>query len=184
MQETWVQSLSQEDPLEKGMATHSSILAWRIPWIEYVGRLKSMGLHRVGHDWSHWACSTHSHIEGRPCEDTGGWQPPTSLGGGLEQILPSQPSEGTNPTKILILDLLPELWENEFLLFKPSNLWYFYPAAVANWYKAKSQKLQQQVSSQIPLWECTLAHLVFVIPETIEKLLKRLLWSFFSFIVG
>ena len=40
--ETWVQSLSQEDPLEKGMATHSSILAWRIPWTEEPGRLQSM----------------------------------------------------------------------------------------------------------------------------------------------
>ena len=43
MQETWVQSLGQEDPLEKGMATHSSILAWRIPWTEESGRLQSMG---------------------------------------------------------------------------------------------------------------------------------------------
>ena len=43
-QETWVRSLSQEDPLEKGMATHSNILAWRIPWTEEPGRLWSMGL--------------------------------------------------------------------------------------------------------------------------------------------
>ena len=43
MRETWVQSLSQEDPLEKGMATHSSILAWRIPWVEEPGKLQSMG---------------------------------------------------------------------------------------------------------------------------------------------
>ena len=43
MQETWVQSLGQEDPLEKEMATHSSILAWRIPWTEEPGRLQSMG---------------------------------------------------------------------------------------------------------------------------------------------
>ena len=50
MQETWVQSLGQEDPLEKGMATHSSILVWRIPWTEEPGRLQSMGLQRVGHD--------------------------------------------------------------------------------------------------------------------------------------
>ena len=50
MQETWVQSLGWEDPLEKGMATHSSILAWRIPWTKEPGRLKSMGLQRVGHD--------------------------------------------------------------------------------------------------------------------------------------
>ena len=50
MQETWVRSLGQEDPLEEGMATHSSILAWRIPWTEEPGRLQSMGLPRVGHD--------------------------------------------------------------------------------------------------------------------------------------
>ena len=44
MQETWVQSWGQEDPLEKGMATHSSVLAWRIPWTEEPGRLQSIGL--------------------------------------------------------------------------------------------------------------------------------------------
>ena len=43
MQETWVQSLGQEDPLEKEMATHSSILAWKIPWMEEPGGLQSMG---------------------------------------------------------------------------------------------------------------------------------------------
>ena len=43
VQETWVQSLGQEDPLEKEMATHSSILAWRIPWTEELGRLQSTG---------------------------------------------------------------------------------------------------------------------------------------------
>ena len=48
--ETWVRSLGQEDPLEKEMATHSSILAWRIPGTEELGGLKSMGLQRVGHD--------------------------------------------------------------------------------------------------------------------------------------
>ena len=50
MRETWVQSLDQEDPLEKGMTTHSSILAWRIPWTEEPGGLQSMGLQRVRHD--------------------------------------------------------------------------------------------------------------------------------------
>ena len=49
-QKTWVQSLGQEDPLEKGMATHSGILAWRIPWTEELGGQPSMGSHRVGHD--------------------------------------------------------------------------------------------------------------------------------------
>ena len=50
MQETWVGFLGLEDPLEEGMATHSSILAWRIPWTEEPGRLQSMGLHKVRHD--------------------------------------------------------------------------------------------------------------------------------------
>ena len=50
MQENWVRSLSWEDPLEKGMATHSSILAWRIPWTEEHGRIQSMRLQRVGYD--------------------------------------------------------------------------------------------------------------------------------------
>ena len=61
----WVQSLSWEDPLEKEMATHSSILAWRIPWTEEPGKLQSMGSQRVGHNlvtkqqgnfayWLHW----------------------------------------------------------------------------------------------------------------------------------
>ena len=50
MHETWVRSLGWEDPLEKEMATHSSLLAWRIPWVEESGGLQSMGLQRVGHD--------------------------------------------------------------------------------------------------------------------------------------
>ena len=50
MRETWVRSLGQEDPLEKEKATHSSILAWKIPWTEGPGRLQSMGLQRVGHN--------------------------------------------------------------------------------------------------------------------------------------
>ena len=50
MQEIWLQSLGREDPLEKEMATHSSTLAWKIPWAEEPGGLQSMGLQRVGHD--------------------------------------------------------------------------------------------------------------------------------------
>ena len=50
MQETRLQSLGQEGPLEKGLATHSSILAWRIPWTEGPGGLQSMGSQRVRHD--------------------------------------------------------------------------------------------------------------------------------------
>ena len=50
MWETWVPSLGWEDPLEKGMATHSSTLSWEIPWTEEPGRLQSMGSQKVGHD--------------------------------------------------------------------------------------------------------------------------------------
>ena len=52
MQEMQIQSLIQEDPLEKDMATHSSILAWEIPWTEQRGGLHSMGSQRVGYDWA------------------------------------------------------------------------------------------------------------------------------------
>ena len=52
VQETWVPSLGREDPLEEGMAIHSSTLAWKIPWVEEPGRLQSMGSQRVGHYWA------------------------------------------------------------------------------------------------------------------------------------
>ena len=51
MQKTRVWSLGQEDPLEEGMATHSSIFAWRIPWTEEAGGLQPVGLQRVGNNW-------------------------------------------------------------------------------------------------------------------------------------
>ena len=57
IQETPIRSLGQDDPLEKGMVTHSSILAWRIPWTEEPGRLQSMGSPRVR---LHWATNTHT----------------------------------------------------------------------------------------------------------------------------
>ena len=59
IQETWVRPLRQEDLLEKGMGTHSSILTWKIPWTEEPGRLQSMESKRVGHDW---ATNTLSHF--------------------------------------------------------------------------------------------------------------------------
>ena len=62
MQETWVRSLGWEDPLEEGMATHSSILAWRIPWTEEAGGLQSIGSQRVGHDWATKHSTAHHHL--------------------------------------------------------------------------------------------------------------------------
>ena len=61
-QETWVRSLSQEDPLEKDMATHSSILAWRTLWTEEPGRLLSLGLQRVGHDYEAYLAHMHTFL--------------------------------------------------------------------------------------------------------------------------
>ena len=57
MQKTWVWSLDQENPLEEGMTTYSSILAWRIPWTEEPHRLQSIGSQRVRHSWSDSACT-------------------------------------------------------------------------------------------------------------------------------
>ena len=64
-QETRVQSLDLEDPLEKGMATHSSIFASRIPWTKDPGRLQSVGWQRVGHDWA--INTTILELEARMC---------------------------------------------------------------------------------------------------------------------
>ena len=63
MQETQVRSLGQEVPLEEGVATHSSILAWRIPWTEEPGRLQSRGSQRAGHHWSDWAPAAQSYAQ-------------------------------------------------------------------------------------------------------------------------
>ena len=61
-QETWAWSLGGEDPLEEGMAPHSSVLAWRVPWTEELGGLQSIGSQRVGQDWSDLACMNHIFI--------------------------------------------------------------------------------------------------------------------------
>ena len=61
--DTWVQSLGQEDSLQKEMATHSSILAWRTSWIEEPGKLQSMGVQRVGHNCVHTHTHTHTHTD-------------------------------------------------------------------------------------------------------------------------
>ena len=62
MQKTVVRFLGQEDPLEKGTATYSSIFAWRIPWTEEPGRLQSMGVQRVGHTEQLTHTHTHTHL--------------------------------------------------------------------------------------------------------------------------
>ena len=67
MRETRVQSLGWEDPLEKEMATHSSSLAWKIPWTEKPGRLQSVGSQRVGHDWATSLHFTSEEKTSKPC---------------------------------------------------------------------------------------------------------------------
>ena len=83
-QEIQIWSLGQEDPLEKGVATHSSIFPWRIPWREEPGRLQSMELQRVGHDWAtKYACMLYLESETK----WGGWPSPATQQGvrsGLE----------------------------------------------------------------------------------------------------
>ena len=70
MQETWVQFLGQEDPLEEDRATHSSILAWRTPWTEEPGRLQSLESQTVRHPSRISFCSTGSKIEGEGRAET------------------------------------------------------------------------------------------------------------------
>ena len=66
MREIWVWSLGWEGSLEEGMATHSSILAWRIPWTEQPGGLQSMGSHRIRHNWVIKHTHTHTHTQEAP----------------------------------------------------------------------------------------------------------------------
>ena len=81
MRETWVQSLGQEDPLEKEMATYSSILAWRIPWMEEPGGLQSTGSQRVRHDWAtSLSLSLHSSTLAWKIPWTEGFDRPQSMG--------------------------------------------------------------------------------------------------------
>ena len=82
MRETRVRSLGQEDPLEKEMATHSSTLAWKIPWMEEPDGLQSMGSQRVGQDWMISLHFTSVSFQRRPLgyriKDTQWWTPPHS----------------------------------------------------------------------------------------------------------
>ena len=89
MQETWVQSLGQKDLLEKEMATHSKILAWKIPWMEDPGRLQSMGSQRVGHNWA----TSLSNL-------TIGWIQGYRIGN-TERLLWRFEHTGTNPLQML-----------------------------------------------------------------------------------
>ena len=96
MQETRVQSLGQEDLLEKEMATHSSILAWKIPWMEEPGELQSMGSQRVRHDW---ATSLSLSIPGNEVEVkslSGVW-----LCDPMDHNLPDSSIHGVSPARVL-----------------------------------------------------------------------------------
>ena len=134
MQETWVWSLGQEDPLEEGMATHSIILAWRIPWREEPGGLQSMRLQRVGHDWA----IEHPHVQvkvrlwggghdgiGAPItwrRDAGAHSPCPQ-----EEVATCKPgswsSPGTKPAGTLVLDFpVSKSVRSKCLLFRPAPL--------------------------------------------------------------
>ena len=101
MQETQVRSLGQENPLEKEMATHSSIHAWKIPWTEEPGRLQSTGSQRVGHDWATSLRFTSRHV-------------PTSF---LSQLWFHEPSPSEPPGKLSHYDQSLADLLNLFALF-------------------------------------------------------------------
>ena len=111
VQETWVRFLGWDDPLEKGMTTHSSILAWRIPWTEEPGGLQSLGWQRVGHNrmanTQHSAAAAESLSRVRPCATPhrAAQQAPPSLGFSRQELcsgvpLPSPTQHSTTTYKI------------------------------------------------------------------------------------
>ena len=102
MQETWVGSLGQEDPLEEEMATHSSILAWEIPWTEETGRLQSMGSQRVRNDWATESESKSRSVVSNSLGPHGLYSPWNSPGqntevGSLSLLQGIFPTQGSNP---------------------------------------------------------------------------------------
>ena len=106
MQGTQVRSLGGEDTLEEGMATHSSILAWRIPWTEEPAGLPSISLHRVKHDWSNLAHSTGNRTplpdsqEGSPWQWKN-WIPHKNLPGVLQQASVQAETQTQTPSQVL-----------------------------------------------------------------------------------
>ena len=136
MHETQVQSLCWEDPLEKGIATYSNILAWRTPWTEEPGELQSMGSQTVGHNW---ATNTHTqtlfcleHL-GTPCRKLEGevqWRPQTmaSQHHSTKDLLQRKycpPAESTEahlargslkPQIVYFLNYKQRIYENKMLL--------------------------------------------------------------------
>ena len=100
MQEIWICPLVQEDPLEKGMATHSSVLPWRIPWTEEPGGLQSKGWQRVGHNWATntFTFTLWDHEKQLLQSLKWWWSQVASACNGLELGLGSQPETGLGPS--------------------------------------------------------------------------------------
>ena len=100
MQETRVQALGWEDPLEKKMATHSNILAWKIPWTEKPGGLQSVGQQTVGHNWAH--TDTHTSLAPKGDSISLGWARYIMLGIGNHYF--------SYESRLLYFKKSPELW--------------------------------------------------------------------------
>ena len=142
MQETRVRSLGWEDPLEKEMVTHSSILAWRIPWTEEPGRLQSTGSQRVGHDWA----TSLSLFHFMPSLSCGMWDlvPWPRIEPGAPTLGRWSFSQWTNreaPARWIL-----NLWTSREVCLFASLLFYF-------WEKAESlQSSKQAIDQFLCLW--------------------------------
>ena len=115
--ETWVQSLGQQDPLEEEMTTHFSILAWRIPWTEEPGRLRSIGLQRVGHVWA----AEHAHNELVACWQNSEFLPSCHQHGPYPTSAPTKALSLKELLQFSLLDrphLLQETHSNQFWMSK------------------------------------------------------------------
>ena len=148
MQKTWVRSLGHEDPLEEDTATHSSILAWRIPWTEKPGRLQSVGSQRVGHDW---ATYTHtSDTKRQPTLQEAKWL--MTQGMGVRLIPQRHSSNSTDNTEQPIPQLRHMLTPTPVL----QGHWSYFPKGFCVW-------------DEVSNWNFTCPKQTnFLIPETLE----------------
>ena len=119
MQESWVLSLDGEYPLEEGMATHSSILAWKIPWTEGPGGLQSMGLQRVGYSWNDWACM-HAHSYELPDPWTGNFGQRTSLTSAWLKLSQNYATSKTMSVQSLSISSLSQVGETWIAIWRLS----------------------------------------------------------------
>ena len=138
VQETPVQSLGWEDTLQEGMATHSSILVWRIPWTEKPGGLQSVGSHTAGHNWSDWACV---------CPRLSTWR----WGESVELSRWAQFNH-LSPSKWRPLSMVREKEERSAAWNREATRQGLWATTLAEWDPVQTYELQKSKNKSVPSW--------------------------------